>query len=703
MMKLHIFAAIIILIASTYSQQIKVIQSLDESQNLKVSARSVHPTKPISDESILEMFEEAAGKKETVSQKKNLLKSTKVEDKVKDLGNSVNEKTDAIKMNKLAKIALKVSRSLRKKDKNTYIDQYRAPNDFCPYTKTPYCNENSQYRSEDGACNNLKFTWWGMANTPFKRLLEPAYDDGIDEPRSKSYDGGHLMNARKIAMKINQPNNEQEAIFTTLLPHFAQFVDHDVTITSLVTKENGKSIRCKCANLDPDCVNIPTPKDDPAYEEQECEAIPRSSASFSYFDCDLGAREQFNTRTHWLDLSQLYGVNLKTSLKLRLFKYGKMKTSVHDGVHNLPLEKGKCALKKGKCFENADSRIHQNTLLTSITTVFLREHNRIADILYKINPNWSDERLYQETRRILIAKYQHIIYREMLPAIVSPEVAELYELEPLSYEYFYQYNPNKYPAVINEFSTAAFRFGHTLIKPYFTSADTHYKTIQRTPLNDAVLNTEPIFDHGCDSYLRGSQMDGPNKYDLSLNSYLANDLFADSISKKAETKRFSLPALNINRGRDHGLQPYNNYRALCGLNYAKDFDDLYNIPKATREQLMRVYKDVNDIDLFIGGISEDTLKGGVVGATFACIIAKQFQDLKFADRFYYENGQDKHIRFTPEQLNEIRKSDLSRILCDNVDLKKIHQDAFLKTSPWVRCDEVQTLSYEPWKDYTEYY
>lgn len=286
---------------------------------------------------------------------------------------------------------------------------------------------------------------------------------------------------------------------------------------------------------------------------------------------------------------------------------------------NLPIESHKCSLTKGmKCFSAADTRIHQNTMLISVHILWLRAHNRLAKKLAKLNKNWNDERLYQETRRILIAQYQHIIYKELLPIIVSPQVAKLYELEPLEYEYFYQYNPNKYPNIANEFSTAAFRFGHTLVRPFFTAVDVDFKKITITALNEAILNTNHIFNRSADAYLRGSLMEGVNKYDTHFNRYMANELFQSQSSKTSPTKRFSLPAININRGRDHGLQPYNQYRALCGLNYAKDFDDLYNIPKEVRKQLASVYSHVNDIDLFIGGISEETLKDGAVGATFAC-------------------------------------------------------------------------------------
>ncbi len=50
------------------------------------------------------------------------------------------------------------------------------------------------------------------------------------------------------------------------------------------------------------------------------------------------------------------------------------------------------------------------------------------------------------------------------------------------------------------------------------------------------------------------------------------------------------------------------------------------------------WRNVDDIDLYVGGLSETPLAGAVVGPVFACIVGNQFSDLKRGDRFYYENG-----------------------------------------------------------------
>ena len=102
-----------------------------------------------------------------------------------------------------------------------------------------------------------------------------------------------------------------------------------------------------------------------------------------------------------------------------------------------------------------------------------------------------------------------------------------------------------------------------------------------------------------------------------------------------------LVALNIQRGRDHGLPGYIEYRKICQVGRADSFDDLAsNIPLKKIELLKRVYKSVDDIDLYIGMILEEPATGALVGQTFLCLIGDQFARLKLGDRYFYDlSGQ----------------------------------------------------------------
>ena len=95
-------------------------------------------------------------------------------------------------------------------------------------------------------------------------------------------------------------------------------------------------------------------------------------------------------------------------------------------------------------------------------------------------------------------------------------------------------------------------------------------------------------------------------------------------------------------------------------------------------KLKEVYENVEDIDLFIGGIQETPDDGdSIIGGTFLCLIGDLFGRMRFGDRFFYDNT-DQTGSFTIDQLNQIRKTSMSRILCDNTKIERIQPRAFEK-------------------------
>lgn len=166
-----------------------------------------------------------------------------------------------------------------------------------------------------------------------------------------------------------------------------------------------------------------------------------------------------------------------------------------------------------------------------------------------------------------------------------------------------------------------------------------------------------------------------------------------------------LASLNIQRGRDHGIPPYVRWREPCGLSPIKTFKNLDRVmPLSIVKKFQSLYSSVEDIDLFSAGLAEKSVVGGLVGPTFACIIAQQFSNLRRGDRFWYENP-DSESSFTAGQLQQIRQVSLAQVLCRTMDgIKTIQPFVFLATdilkNQRLSCDDpaIGHLNLEFWAE-----
>ncbi len=92
------------------------------------------------------------------------------------------------------------------------------------------------------------------------------------------------------------------------------------------------------------------------------------------------------------------------------------------------------------------------------------------------------------------------------------------------------------------------------------------------------------------------------------------------------------------------------------------------------KKLQEVYDDVNDIDLYVGAISESSVAGGVVGPTFACLIGEQFRRIKKGDRFFYTHDSRNGAQgLGPVAKKEILKRTLGDVLCGVSQLDEIQK------------------------------
>ncbi|KAK8745909.1 hypothetical protein OTU49_000091 [Cherax quadricarinatus] len=577
----------------------------------------------------------------------------------------------------------------------------------CP--KEPLC-PRTKYRTMDGSCNNRQNKDWGRAGTAFQRILPPDYTDGVNSARGLSKSGSPLPSPRSISFKVIIDRDRHYDNFTILIMQWGQFLDHDVTHTPITKGKDKSDITCcskgqkrEARELHPDCMPIFIPDDDEFFGQftQRCMEFVRSMPAVRP-KCNFGPREQMNQITSFIDASNVYGSSVEESKELRSFTGGLLKATT-AGKTLLPPNPTECKDTSGThfCFKAGDSRVNEQPELAAMHTIWMRQHNRLAKELQQLNPGWSDEILFQEARRILAAQMQHITYNEYLPIVLGRKFMETFGLVPRKHGYAPGYREDVDPTIINAFAAAAFRYGHTLISGNMEAYNKFGLVEKNLRLSENQFS--PFFLYqpgGLDSLLRGLSIQPSQKFDRFFSQELTNHLFAGK-------NRFGmdLVALNIQRGRDHGLPGYNKWRKICNLPLAKSFDDLRDvIDEEIIDQLRVLYKDVDDIDIFIGGIAERPTAGSLLGHTFLCIVGDQFARLRVGDRFYYENG-GLESSFTEAQLEQIKRTSLARIICDNSDnLEMMQPLAFVQAelvNKRALCKSgnlIPKMSLQPWKN-----
>nr|XP_045598426.1 chorion peroxidase-like [Procambarus clarkii] len=546
----------------------------------------------------------------------------------------------------------------------------------CP--RNPACRERDVlYRTIDGSCNNLDNPMWGQARTTFQRLCPPSYSDGLFRPR-RSVLGGPLPSARLVSTSISGDVDNPSPDYTLSLMQWGQFIDHDLAHTPINRLSNTSGIQC-CGNngttvaeaafLHPACFPIDIPENDPFFggTGDICMNFVRSMFAPRTNPCSLGYAEQMNQITHYLDGSNIYGSSRQEEQQLRLFRGGLLRVQETDLLPADP-EAMECVTSRDgiPCFMAGDNRVNEQILLSVIHTVWVRMHNRIARELARLNPHWSDETIYQETRRIVVAIYQHIIYNEWLPIILGKDYMAANGLLPQREGFSRDYDSSLNAAVLNEFATAAFRFGHSLVQGMIRLVGKKgMKDGGTLLLHDNFNNPQHIYTPGrLDQFLRGLATQPIQQFDNFVTSSLTNRLFQTPQMPFG----MDLVALNTQRGRDHGIAPYNKLREACGLPRARTFADLLDVIRPEVVNVFQqLYASVDDIDPFVAGISERPAPGALVGPTFRCIIGDQFTRLKRGDRFFYDLA-GMPSSFSEAQLNSIRMMSWARVLCETGDM-----------------------------------
>ncbi|XP_055903867.1 peroxidase-like [Eupeodes corollae] len=588
-----------------------------------------------------------------------------------------------------------------------------TPIDFC--NLGPKTCVDSKYRSLDGSCNNLANPLYGLANYKFGRLLPPKYSDGIRQPTG-SLAGGPLPNARLISLTLFGEQDAPDLDFTLMNMQWGQIIVGDLSRVANGTYSKRYVSCCttegRFLERNPEiCFNLDIPPEDllNIRAGNECMDFVRTLTD-EETDCNYngGPVEQLNAVTSYLDMSTLYGNRNEVNRRLRAFRGGRMIVDERNGHTWLPKNPNTtevCDVENESdiCYATGDIRVNSIPGITILATMNLREHNRLAGELAKLNPHWSDEVLYQEARKILTAQFQHIAYYEYLPLLLGRENMLR---NKLIYDvpadcHVNDYDPSVDATVVNEFATGAFRHFHSQCEGRLDLVSELRSVFGSLRLSDWYHRPEVIeIGDNFDSLSRGLGSQPQQLTDINIDEEVKHFLFRKKLPLGLLGS--DLRAIDTHRGRDHGLASYNDVREFCGLKRAKyweDFADHINIHSV--EGLRTLYRGPEDVDFNVGGSLETPVPGTLAGPTFLCILTEQFYRTRIGDRYFYENDNPK-TGFTRDQLQEIRKSSASRIVCDNGNqIQTMQPRAFITVSeanPIVPCADLPSLDLSKWID-----
>ncbi|XP_052091220.1 myeloperoxidase-like isoform X2 [Mytilus californianus] len=563
------------------------------------------------------------------------------------------------------------------------------------------CPKNPRYRSFDGSCNNLRNPTWGQAGTAQRRLRDingrpmVSYEDGKSLPRGFP---NRLPDPRLVSNVVSDPAlgpyNQFDKIRTGQHMAFGQLLAHDFIETDIPS-----GFDC-CNRSDPNfgnadvCFPLDVPCDDerfPAGCKNFIRAKPATEGTYlpSYW-------EQKNLVSSYIDASFLYGIQRNLTLELRVPNSFLMKT---DPGNLLPTRKGGNCLKLSKmdkCPFTGDRRNHEVPNLGLNHLLFVREHNRLSTKLHELNPCWSSEKVFQETRRIIIAQVQHITYNHFLPLVVDHDTMRRFNLLSKTNGFDHVYDDSVDASCLNSFGIAAWRYGHSQIMAEQSELKNDYRTVLEHRVEDYLLSPN-LWQHSYGKRVTSLSRWLATEPALKIDNFLVEGL-RDKLFYITTPPGSDLFSLNIQRGRDQGVPAYNEWRKFCGLRKFRSFDEFGKFGS----NLALVYKKVDEVDLYIGGLLEEG-ENGSVGPTFSCIIGIQFHRFKVGDRYWYESS-DPDFAFTIDQLNSIKSASLlSKIYCTNFGLNEIQDDIFMIPSlknPVSYCRDLPDLDLYLWKDKT---
>ncbi len=493
-------------------------------------------------------------------------------------------------------------------------------------------------RTMDGAGNNLNDISMGAAGTMQTRATDALYA-GTEGMRAGP-------NARAVSNAIGvQTATGNSAGLSAMFWQWGQFIDHDMVLT------NGGGAFAP----------IFAPGGDPVFPAGAMIPFSRSAATID----GSGTPQYANQITSFLDASMVYGSDDLRASALRTYADGMLAL---DGGF-MPLNTGgldnanEGFMPDATMFLGGDVRANEQAGLTSLHTIFVREHNQWAERLAAENTGWTDEEIYQTARKIVGAEVQAITYNEWLPTMLGDGALGGYT----------GYDSSVDASISLEFSTAAFRFGHTMLNEELwrlnedgTTFDGGNLTLHENFFNPAIITG----DGALEALMRGMSAQEAEELDTQMIDGVRNMLFGDPGHGGMD-----LMAANLMRGRDHGIGTYNDIREAMGLIRVTEWSDVTSDAQLA-EQLAALYGSTDELDAWVGLVAEDHLDGAIVGETLFAVLGDQFDRLRTGDRFFYLNDPD-----LDPWLSDIAGTTLGDVIARNTRIDGFDGSVFYATVP----------------------
>ncbi|XP_029909915.1 dual oxidase 1 [Myripristis murdjan] len=517
-------------------------------------------------------------------------------------------------------------------------------------TERSQCKIEWEVPRSDGWYNSLGYPKRGAVGSHLVRLVPAHYSDGVYQPVQEP----QLPNPRRLSRLLTEgppglPSTRNQTVLSVFFGYHVAFEIFD----------------SRPPGCPPEFMNIQIPKGDPIFDPWGTGNVllpfQRGPWDKESSQSPNNPRIQVNLVTAWIDGSSIYGPSTSWSDSLRSFSGGLLTSG---SEWNMPKQGGGRYLMWSAAdpstrehgpeglYELGNAWANENMFTAAEGIIWFRYHNYVASKLHKEHPEWSDETLFQNARKTVVATFQNIAVYEWLPGYLGNKTLTPYP----GYQKFVD------PGISPEFQAAAIRFGITMAPPgvYMRNRTCQFRKIINIDetLSPALRLCNSFWKRQSPNMKSGQDVDElimgmASQIAEKEDNVVVQDL-RDFMYGPLRFTRSDLVALTVQRGRDFGLSSYNKVRQALDLTPVKTFEEINSDLSRTNPQLFRdisdLYNgDISKLELFPGGLLE-SLDGP--GPVFSSIILDQFERIRNGDRFWFENRQNG--LFTEEEIRKIR-------------------------------------------------